>query len=44
VAVCLALGIWAKPLIQLAQDTSAWIQQPRAYVQAVLKQDAGVIR
>jgi multicomponent Na+:H+ antiporter subunit D len=44
VAVCLALGIWAQPLIQLAQDTSAWIQQPRAYVQAVLKQDAGVIR
>ena len=39
VAACLVLGLWAQPLIQLAQDTSAWIQQPRAYIQAVLNQN-----
>jgi len=42
VAACLALGLWAQPLIQLAQDTSAWIQQPRAYIQAVLNQHTGL--
>jgi multicomponent Na+:H+ antiporter subunit D len=36
VTVCLILGIWAEPLLTLARDTSAWVQAPRRYVQAVL--------
>lgn len=36
IALCIALGIWAQPMLQLMRDTSAWIQQPQAYVQAVL--------
>lgn len=36
VGLILILGIWANPLVQLAQDTSAWLGDPLAYVQAVL--------
>lgn len=41
IAACLVLGIWAQPLLQLAQDASAWIRQPQAYVQAVLGAESG---
>lgn len=37
IALCLILGIWAEPMLQLAQDTTAWITAPEKYVQAVLK-------
>jgi len=36
VGLILLLGIWANPLVQLAQDTSAWLGDPLAYIQAVL--------
>jgi multicomponent Na+:H+ antiporter subunit D len=36
VGLILILGIWANPLVQLAQDTSAWLGDPLAYIQAVL--------
>jgi len=36
VGLILILGVWANPLVQLAQDTSAWLGDPLAYVQAVL--------
>jgi formate hydrogenlyase subunit 3/multisubunit Na+/H+ antiporter MnhD subunit len=41
IATCIALGIWAQPLLQLSQDASAWVRQPQAYVQAVLGERAG---
>jgi multicomponent Na+:H+ antiporter subunit D len=37
IALCLILGIWAEPMLKLAQDTTAWINAPERYVQAVLK-------
>lgn len=36
VGLILLLGIWANPLVQLAQETSAWLGDPVAYIQAVL--------
>jgi multicomponent Na+:H+ antiporter subunit D len=36
VGLILILGVWANPLVQLAQDTSDWLGDPLAYVQAVL--------
>jgi multicomponent Na+:H+ antiporter subunit D len=36
VGLILVLGIWANPLVQLAKDTSAWLGEPLAYIQAVL--------
>jgi multicomponent Na+:H+ antiporter subunit D len=36
IVLCIVRGIWAEPMLQLMDDTSAWIQQPQAYVQAVL--------
>ncbi len=36
VGLILVLGIWANPLVQLAQDTTAWLGDPLAYIQAVL--------
>jgi len=36
IGLILVLGIWANPLVQLAQDTSAWLGEPLAYIQAVL--------
>jgi formate hydrogenlyase subunit 3/multisubunit Na+/H+ antiporter MnhD subunit len=32
----LLLGIWAAPLVQLAQETVAWLQLPATYIAAVL--------
>jgi multicomponent Na+:H+ antiporter subunit D len=36
VGLILLLGVWANPLVQLAQDTSAWLGDPLGYIQAVL--------
>jgi multicomponent Na+:H+ antiporter subunit D len=36
VALILLLGVWANPLVQLAQDASVWLGDPSAYIQAVL--------
>jgi multicomponent Na+:H+ antiporter subunit D len=36
VGLILLLGIWANPLVQLAQDTSTWLGDPLAYIRAVL--------
>ncbi|MCS6848909.1 MAG: proton-conducting transporter membrane subunit [Anaerolineae bacterium] len=44
IAACVALGIWAQPLLQLSQDASAWIRQPQAYVQAVLGEPMGWLK
>ncbi|MFC1464460.1 MAG: complex I subunit 5 family protein [Candidatus Brachytrichaceae bacterium NZ_4S206] len=44
IATCIALGIWAQPLLQLSQDASAWIRQPQAYVQAVLGEGTSWLR
>jgi len=44
VAICLALGLGAQPLIRLAEDTSAWVQQPRAYIQAVFTQNMSLMK
>ncbi len=44
IAACIALGIWAQPLLQLAQDASEWIRQPQAYVQAVLGERTGRLK
>jgi formate hydrogenlyase subunit 3/multisubunit Na+/H+ antiporter MnhD subunit len=35
-ALVLLLGIWAAPLVQLAQETVAWLQLPATYIAAVL--------
>jgi multicomponent Na+:H+ antiporter subunit D len=31
-----ALGVWASPLVTVAQTTSAWLSDPSIYIQAVL--------
>jgi multicomponent Na+:H+ antiporter subunit D len=36
IALSLALGIWAEPLVNLAQATVAWMATPEWYVRAVL--------
>jgi multicomponent Na+:H+ antiporter subunit D len=36
VAACLALGVWAEPLVWLATETAQQLLEPAAYVQAVL--------
>jgi multicomponent Na+:H+ antiporter subunit D len=36
IGLILILGIWANPLVQLAQEASAWLGDPSAYIQAVL--------
>jgi len=36
IGLVLVLGVWAEPLVQLAQDTSLSLLQPAEYVQAVL--------
>ncbi len=35
VALVLLLGIWASPLVTLAGDTSQWLMDPAAYIEAV---------
>jgi len=32
----LLLGLWASPLVQLAQETAGWLQTPAVYIGAVL--------
>jgi multicomponent Na+:H+ antiporter subunit D len=32
----LLLGLWAEPLVQIAQDASLWLSSPTGYIQAVL--------
>ncbi len=36
VALMMALGIWAGPLVAVAERTSAWLGDPALYIQAVL--------
>jgi multicomponent Na+:H+ antiporter subunit D len=36
IGLVLILGLWAEPLIKLAQETSLWLGDPTAYIQAVL--------
>lgn len=36
IVMVLILGIWAEPLVQVAQDTSFWLNNPAGYVQAVM--------
>jgi multicomponent Na+:H+ antiporter subunit D len=36
VGLCLLLGLYAEPLINLAQATAQWMLTPQAYIQAVL--------
>jgi multicomponent Na+:H+ antiporter subunit D len=36
ITTVLVLGLWAEPLVQLAQATASWLMQPEAYIQAVL--------
>lgn len=36
IGLCLALGVWAEPLLRLAGDTVAWLGDPAAYIRAVL--------
>jgi multicomponent Na+:H+ antiporter subunit D len=37
IGLSLALGIWAEPLVSLAQTVAAWIGEPVAYIAMVLK-------
>jgi hypothetical protein len=32
----IVLGLWAEPLVQLAQATADWLSTPDAYIRAVL--------
>lgn len=36
VAAVLILGLWPRPLVDLAQATATWLGSPEAYIQAVL--------
>jgi multicomponent Na+:H+ antiporter subunit D len=36
IAAVLALGLWAAPLVELAQATAIWLGSPDGYIQAVL--------
>ena len=36
IALVLILGVWAEPLVQVAQDTSLWLNNPAGYIQAVM--------
>jgi len=37
ITLCLVLGLWGEPLINLAANTSAWLREPQKYVRAVMK-------
>jgi multicomponent Na+:H+ antiporter subunit D len=37
IALSLALGIWAEPLVALAQFVARWVGDPTAYILLVLK-------
>jgi multicomponent Na+:H+ antiporter subunit D len=36
IAAVLLLGLWARPLVELAQATATWLGSPEAYIRAVL--------
>lgn len=36
IALVIILGVWAEPLVQVAQDTSFWLNNPDGYIQAVM--------
>lgn len=36
IVACVGLGVWAEPLLALAQATVAWLGQPELYIRAVL--------
>ena len=36
ISLCLVLGLWGEPLLQLASATVDWIELPAEYIQAVL--------
>jgi multicomponent Na+:H+ antiporter subunit D len=37
VLLSLGLGVWAEPLISLAQTTAAWLGDPASYIMAILR-------
>ncbi len=40
-AICLALTIWAQPVLRFAQATAGQVLEPQTYIRAVLGPDAG---
>jgi multicomponent Na+:H+ antiporter subunit D len=36
IGLCLLLGVWAEPLLRLANDVSAWLASPWPYIAAVM--------
>jgi len=36
IGLCIALGVWAEPLLQLAEATARWLGTPSLYIRAVL--------
>ncbi|PQP33647.1 monovalent cation/H+ antiporter subunit D, partial [Desulfobacteraceae bacterium SEEP-SAG9] len=36
IVLVLVLGLWAEPLVQVARETSLWLDSPGLYIQAVL--------
>jgi multicomponent Na+:H+ antiporter subunit D len=36
IGLCLLLGLWAEPLLRLANDVAAWLGDPALYIAAVL--------
>jgi multicomponent Na+:H+ antiporter subunit D len=36
IGLVLVFGLWAEPLVRVAHDTSLWLGNPAAYIQAVL--------
>jgi len=36
IGLCLLLGLWAEPLLRLANDVAAWLGEPGLYIAAVL--------
>jgi multicomponent Na+:H+ antiporter subunit D len=37
IVLVLILGLWAEPLLQIARETSLWLNSPGLYIQAVLR-------
>jgi formate hydrogenlyase subunit 3/multisubunit Na+/H+ antiporter MnhD subunit len=37
IVLILILGLWAEPLLQVARETSLWLDSPGLYIQAVLR-------
>lgn len=36
IVLAMTFGLWAEPLVQVAMETSIWLENPAAYVEAVL--------